>query len=207
MCSLHMTYCLISLKKHESSLRESFQIFKSYSQKELQKFPISYIFAYGTSIIQSEREELRRLQRNWCGSSDYARVTCLLMLDKGYWGMPGSSQPVALQQELRTHIYTDAKSVKERIKSSFGVEYTSQGVVNLLNRLSFTYKKTTEVPCEADASLRKASVEELTETPAQMEEGSVVYYADGVHPTHDSRSTYVWIETGKRMEHPEEKGG
>lgn len=129
------------------------------------------------------------------------------MLDKGYWGMPGSSQPVALQQELRTHIYTDSKSVKERIKSSFGVEYTSQGVVNLLNRLSFTYKKTTEVPCEADASLRKASVEELTETPAQMEEGSVVYYADGVHPTHDSRSTYVWIETGKRMEHPEEKGG
>ncbi len=147
-------------------------------------------------LSTSEREELRRLQRNLCGSSDHARVTCLLMLDKGYWGMPDSSQPVALQQEFRTHIYTDAKSVKERIKSSFGVEYTSQGVVYLLNRLSFTYKKTTEVPCEADASLRKASVEELTETLAQMEEGSVVYYADGVHPTHDSRSTYAWIETG-----------
>lgn len=192
-------------------------------------------------LSTSEREELRKLQRNLCGSSDYARVTCLLMLDKGYkpssvseclgidvstvyryrtsylhggvgellenrhkgyWGMLDSSQLAALQQELRTHIYTEAKSVKEWIKSSFGVEYTSQGVVNLLNRIGFTYKKTTEVPCEADASLQKSFVEELTETLAQMEKGSVVYYADGVHPTHNSRSTYAWIETGKRMEQP-----
>lgn len=35
-------------------------------------------------LSTSEREELRKLQRNLCGSSDYARVTSLLMLDKGY---------------------------------------------------------------------------------------------------------------------------
>lgn len=32
----------------------------------------------------SEREDLRKLQRNLCGRSDYARVTCILMLDNGY---------------------------------------------------------------------------------------------------------------------------
>lgn len=196
-------------------------------------------------LSTSEREELRKLQRNLCGSSDYARVTCILMLDKGYkasavseclgidistvyryrstylhgsvgellenrhkgyWGMLDSIQLAALQKELREHIYTDAKSVKEWIKASFGIEYTPQGVVDLLNRIGFAYKKTTEVPCEADSSRQEAFVNELTETLSQMEEGSVVYYADGVHPTHNSRSTYAWIEAGKRMEQPTVSG-
>lgn len=196
-------------------------------------------------LSSSEREELRKLQRNLCGSSDYARVTCILMLDKGYkpsavseclgidistvyryrstylhggvgellenrhkgyWGMLDSLQLAALQKELREHIYTDAKSVREWIKASFGVNYTSQGVVDLLNRIGFTYKKTTEVPCEVDASRQEAFVNELAETLSRMEEGSVVYYADGVHPTHNCRSTYAWIEVGKRMEQPTVSG-
>lgn len=38
----------------------------------------------GMKLSTSEREELRKLQKNLCGSSDYARVICLLMLDKGH---------------------------------------------------------------------------------------------------------------------------
>lgn len=190
-------------------------------------------------LFLSEREELHKFPKNLCGNSDYARVTCLLMLDKGYkpsavseclgidvstvyyycssyfhggvgellenrhkgyWGMLDSSQLAALQKELRKHIYTDAKSVMEWVKTTFGMEYTSQGVVDLFHRIGFTYKKTKEVSYEANASLQESFVDELTETLAHMEEGSVVYYADGVHPTHNSRSTYAWIEKGKRME-------
>lgn len=122
------------------------------------------------SLSISEREELRKFQRILCGCSGYARVTCLLMLHKGYkpsavseclgidistvyryrssylhggvgelfenrhkgyWGMLDSRQFAALQKELCEHIYTDAKSVREWIKTTFGVEYTSQGVVDL----------------------------------------------------------------------------
>ena len=46
---------------------------------------------------------------------------------KGYWGLLDSRQLSALRKELREHIYTDAKSVAEWIKSTFGVEYTPQG--------------------------------------------------------------------------------
>jgi hypothetical protein len=90
--------------------------------------------------------------------------------------------------------------VAQWIKSSFNVEYTTQGVVDLLNRIGFTYKKSTEVPCEADLSLKEAFAAELSTTLSSMEEGSVVYYADGVHPTHNSRSTYAWIEKGEKLE-------
>ncbi len=70
---------------------------------------------------------------------------------QGYWGKLDRMQLCALRNELREHIYTDAKSVSEWIRVTFGVSYTPQGTVDLLNRIGFTYKKTTEVPCEADA--------------------------------------------------------
>ena len=39
-----------------------------------------------------------------------------------------------------------------------------------------------------------------------MPEDAVVYYADGVHPTHNSRSTYAWIEKGEKLEQPTVSG-
>lgn len=36
------------------------------------------------NLSTSEREALHKLQRNLCGSFDYACVACLLMLDKDY---------------------------------------------------------------------------------------------------------------------------
>lgn len=196
-------------------------------------------------LSQSEKENLRKLQRNLVGSSDYARVTCILMLDmgntpsfvssclgidvstvyryrssyshggiegllenrhKGYWGLLDSRQLSVLRNELREHVYTDARSVAAWIKSTFGVQYTPQGVVDLLNRIGFAYKKTTEVPCEADAARQEAFAEELSSILSDMPEGSVVYYADGVHPTHNSRSTYAWIEKGERLVQPTVSG-
>ena len=34
----------------------------------------------------------------------------------------------------------------------------------------------------------------------------MVYFADGVHPTHNSRSTYAWIEKGKEFQQPTVSG-
>lgn len=34
----------------------------------------------------------------------------------------------------------------------------------------------------------------------------MVYYADGVHPTHNSRSTYAWIEKRCELEQPTVSG-
>jgi transposase len=195
-------------------------------------------------LTSFELEELRLYQRNSVGTS-YVRVTCILMLykgfsvsdisdslgvdsstvyrysqtyrqqglcallennNKGYWGLLSSTQLSELRCELKRQIYTDSKSVSIWIKHRFGIDYTPQGVVDLLNRIGFTYKKTKEVPCECDAQKQEAFVEELGEIFAQLDDPSVVYYADGVHPTHNSRSTYAWIEKGKEMEQPTVSG-
>ena len=204
-----------------------------------------YLCLMQMTLSTSELEVLRRLQRNLAGSSDYARVTCILMLGKGnspsfvadclgidvstvyryrtaylhggesellenrhkgYWGLLDSRQLSALREELTKHVYTDAKSVAKWIKSAFGIEYTASGTVDLLNRIGFSYKKTTEVPCEACASAQEAFAKEVSDLFSALPDDAVVYYADGVHPTHNSRSTYAWIEKGKKLEQPTVSG-
>lgn len=125
---------------------------------------------------------------------------------KGYWGLLSSCQLSLLRAELHSNLYTDAKSVASWIKEAFGVEYTQQGVVDLLNRIGFTYKKTREVPCECDVERQQEFMEELSGVFSCMDEKTVVYYADGVHPTHNSRSTYAWIEKGRDFEQPTVSG-
>lgn len=51
---------------------------------------------------------------------------------KVIWGFFDSRQLSVLRKELREHIYTDAKSVVAWIKVTFDMEYTPQGVVDLL---------------------------------------------------------------------------
>ena len=61
---------------------------------------------------------------------------------KGYWGRLDSFQISAFRKELNENLYTDAKSVANWIQQTFGIVYTPQGVVDLLNRIGFTYKAT-----------------------------------------------------------------
>ncbi|MBU6122997.1 IS630 family transposase [Hymenobacter siberiensis] len=58
---------------------------------------------------------------------------------------------------------------------------------------------TTAVPYQADAAAQTAF---LTDTLAPLLEAAaagdaVVYFADAAHPTHNTRATHVWTETGK----------
>ena len=124
----------------------------------------------------------------------------------GYWGNLSGVEISLLRAELKRTIYTDAKSVGVWIKERFGVHYTPQGVVDLLNRIGFTYKKTKEVPCERNIEKQQIFAKEMSEIFNNQDENTVIYYADGVHPTHNSRSTYAWIEKGEDFEQPTVSG-
>ena len=184
-------------------------------------------------------EELRKLQCNVSGRTDYARATCVLMLalgsrpefvaknlgidvatayryknlylrgktrsllDDRYRGRLDSRQISLLCEELERYIYTDAKSVAEWAEGDFRSSIYSLAIWWIfLNRIGFTYKKTTEVPCETDAEEQGAFVQMIKEHFSCKKEGNIYYYADGTHPTHNTRFTYAWIKKGKRLEQP-----
>lgn len=194
----------------------------------------------------SDRDSLRKFQRNVSDRSAYVKVTTLILLDKGldiseisdylgiddstiyryvssfqkdglgiyletdyqgYWGRLSSSQITELRQELKTNLYIDSKQVAEWVETRWSITYTASGMVDLLNRIGFTYKQTKCVPCEADAEKQEAFIEQLNHLLKQtIDNESVIYFADGVHPTHNTRSTHAWIEKGTEREQPTVSG-
>lgn len=119
---------------------------------------------------------------------------------QGYFGKLDSVQLGKLTAELTSRLYTTSQSVCDWVKTTFGVSYSPKGMGKLLHRLGFTYKKTKSVPCKADRAKQEAFLERLEGLLSQDE--SVVYFTDGVHPTHNTRSLNGWIPKGKEHEIP-----
>jgi transposase len=119
----------------------------------------------------------------------------------GYSGKLTAEQKEVLKEELRTNLYATSQAIADFIFSKFGVKYTSTGLIPLLHQLGFSYKKTKLVPCQVDTEAQKAFVEQLNHLVVEAKKaGDVVYFADGVHLQHHTKSAYAWIEKGKEQE-------
>ena len=117
----------------------------------------------------------------------------------GYWGLLTSAQLAGLCRQLDQTLYFDCRAIAAWLADTYRVSYSISGLTDLLHQLGYAYKLTTAVPCEADAARQTAFVaEQLTPLLAAAEAGeAVVYFADAVHPTHNTRPSYVWTQKGK----------
>ena len=81
------------------------------------------------------------------------------------------------------------------------MRYSISGLTDLFHRPGYFYKLTTAVSCQADADVDVQTAfltDTLAPLLAQAEAGeAVLYFADAAHPTHNTRATYMWTETGK----------
>lgn len=132
-------------------------------------------------------------------------IDALLSRDyQGYFGKLNSIQLGNLNQELTDTLYSSSQAVCDYVSKQLKVTYSESGMCALLHRLGFRYKKTKSVPLKADKSEQEAFLEQLAELLA--EEDAVVYYTDGVHPTHNTRSLNAWIPKGEEREIPTVSG-
>lgn len=122
-----------------------------------------------------------------------------------YSGKLSEDQEVHLIKEVEENLYLSAKEVAAFILRVFGITYTDKGVVKLLHRLGFSYKKTKQVPAKANGASQEVFIEELTALLDQEPE-TVVYFNDGVHPQYNTRPEYGWIRKGKDYEMPSNPG-
>ncbi|MEM7572751.1 MAG: winged helix-turn-helix domain-containing protein [Bacteroidota bacterium] len=111
-------------------------------------------------------------------------------------------QEETLARHLDEHLYLDVKPIIAWVEDNFTVGYTVSGMRDMLHRLGFTYKQTKAVPSKADEEAKRVFLEEqlpglLTEVTTGMAE---VYYADGVHPTHNTKTGRGWIRKGQDFE-------
>ena len=102
-----------------------------------------------------------------------------------------------LDKHLQENVYADSKGIREWIRENFNVKYTTNGVLALLNRMGFVYKKPVLTPCKADVEKQKEFVAEYRELKNNLSENDQIYFVDGVHPQHNSIAGYGWIKRGQ----------
>jgi transposase len=105
-----------------------------------------------------------------------------------------------LDAALQEQIMPDAKAVIAYIEKQYGVRYSVSGVVDLLHRLGFSYKKPTHVPGKQNPAQQQAFIEEYERLKGEKGENDPIYFADATHPQHNSIPSYGWMKKGHEKE-------
>lgn len=142
------------------------------------------------------------IRRYWEGYEEQGIETYLTDHYVPYSGKLTSEQEVALANHLDENLYLDVKPIIAWVGDNFNIGYTISGMRDLLHRLGFTYKQAKAVPSKADEEAQRAFLED--QLPGLLDEVSAgaaeVYYGDGVHPTHNTKTGRGWIRKGQDFE-------
>lgn len=111
-----------------------------------------------------------------------------------------AEQKEVVKSYVRANICHSSLKVKSYIKETFGVEYKPDSVIVLLHRLGFVYKKTKLIPSKADLQCQEEFIEKFRDLEQNLPNDEVILFGDGVHPHHNTESTYAWIEKGQEKE-------
>lgn len=133
----------------------------------------------------------------------YLQGGCAALKDNNYCGADpklDEHQMQELEAALQEQIMPDAKAVIAHIQKQYGVRYSVSGVIDLLHRLGFSYKKPTHVPGKQDPAQQQAFLEEYDQIKAEKGESDPIYFADATHPQHNSVPSYGWIKQGQEKE-------
>ena len=105
-----------------------------------------------------------------------------------------------LERHLDENLYMDCQGVINHVLETFGIAYSVSGMRLLLHTMGFVYKKPKHVPGKADREAQVDFVRRFRELMAQKTPEAPVYFADAVHPTHNSSPAYGWIRRGEEKE-------
>lgn len=108
-----------------------------------------------------------------------------------------AAEQEGLKAHLETQLYNSAGQVCAYVLEAYGVSYSENGMISLLHRLGFVYKKTRQIAPHAKPAVQEAFVEELTQKAATLKPSEGLYFMDGVHPQYNTRPDYGWIRKGQ----------
>lgn len=112
-------------------------------------------------------------------------------------------QLTEVKNYLKDNIVSNAKEIQDYIETSFGIKYSISGTTALLHRLNFSYKKVIAVPQKANTtkSLEKQMIfeQDYKNLKENLKDEDDIYFLDGVHPTHNTKTGYAWVEKGDEL--------
>ena len=106
-------------------------------------------------------------------------------------GKLNEAQLQKVEAYVQTHICHSSLKVLDFIRTTFEVIYKPKCVIILLHRLGFVYKKIKLVPSKADIEAQDKFILEFREKEQNLPSDQVILLGDGVHPRHNTESTYA----------------
>jgi len=112
------------------------------------------------------------------------------------------TDPEALQliEHLSEVTYLYVKDICQYVKQRYKKKYTISGMTKWLRANEFCYKKPHAVPAKADKEQQKKFIAFYKKLKAKAGKKEPIYFADSVHPQHQTQLVYGWIPKGERKE-------
>ena len=104
-----------------------------------------------------------------------------------------------LLQHLREITYLYVKDICQYVFESYRKKYSVSGMTKWLHANDFCYKKAHGVPAKADKEKQKKFIQYYNRLK-KSGKNEPIYFADSVHPQHQTQLTYGWIPKGERKE-------
>lgn len=121
------------------------------------------------------------------------------------FGWKGGERRLSVDQEavladtLAARFFSSTAAVRAHIAEHFGVFYSKPGVLKLLHRLGFEYRKPKGLPAKIDVAAQEAFVVHYEALLNRLEPDEAVYFSDAVHPEHQSRPAYGWVRRADKI--------
>ena len=111
-----------------------------------------------------------------------------------------AEQQEKLSAWAREVLPSSTREIGAWIERNCAVSYASRsGLIALMGRLGFEYRKPEIVPRKLDVATQEAFIKDYHATLNTLDADEVVVFADAVHPTHAARPAGCWVEKETRV--------
>lgn len=109
-----------------------------------------------------------------------------------------AKQLTELEVYLSANTLPTAAAVMAHINKQYGLTYTQNGVVKLLHRLGFSYKKPRLIPGKVNLEKQAEFIAEYEHIKRNLGHNDSIHFMDASHPTHNTTPSYGWIKQGRK---------
>ena len=160
-------------------------------------------YSHIAKVLFLDDQTIRNYEKTY---SQYGISKLLKTSYKGGESKLSPKQEAELKDHVEKKTYHSAAAIAHYVENAYEISYSVKGMVHLLNRLGFTYKKTRLIPGKADAKKQREFVREYQELKANKGKKDEILFMDGTHPHHNPLASYAWILKGKEKEIPSNTG-
>ena len=138
--------------------------------------------------------------RNWRKHFDNGGFDELVMFDwQGGQSRLTRVEEAGLTTWLRKAPRRDTHEIRAHISNKYGKVYSHSGCIKLMHRLGFEYVKPKRVPAVADEEKQHEQIEKYKQLQRDLPEDAAIYFADAVHPEHQSKPAHGWFFKGEKV--------